>query len=75
MTTPSLIAGLLDLYEADFDVAWLQWAVELQTKQDALFRDEKNGGYFSTAAGANISAANEGRLRRRGTVTQFGRSA
>lgn len=43
-----LIQGLLDLYEADFDVAWLQWAVELQTKMDALFADEK-GGYFSTA--------------------------
>jgi uncharacterized protein YyaL (SSP411 family) len=33
----ALIAGLLDLYEADFDVAWLQWAIELQKKQDALF--------------------------------------
>jgi uncharacterized protein YyaL (SSP411 family) len=48
----ALIAGLLDLYEADFDVAWLQWAVELQKKQDALFLDAANGGYFSTAAGA-----------------------
>jgi uncharacterized protein YyaL (SSP411 family) len=43
-----LIQGLLDLYEADFDVAWLQWAVELQAKMDALFADPK-GGYFSTA--------------------------
>jgi uncharacterized protein YyaL (SSP411 family) len=25
-----LIAGLLDLYEADFDIAWLQWAAELR---------------------------------------------
>ena len=47
----SLIQGLLDLYEADFDVAWLQWAVELQTKQDALFGDPAHGGYFSAAAG------------------------
>ncbi len=45
-----LIAGLLDLYEADFDVAWLQWALELQARQDALFGDE-HGGYFSTADG------------------------
>ena len=48
----ALIAGLLDLYEADFDIAWLRWAVELQRKQDALFLDAKNGGYFSTAADA-----------------------
>ena len=45
-----LIAGLLDLYEADFDTGWLQWAVELQARQDALFADEA-GGYFSVAEG------------------------
>jgi len=45
-----LIHGLLDLYEADFDTAWLQWALELQKKQDELFWDEKNGGYFSAGA-------------------------
>ena len=43
----ALIQGLLDLYEADFDTAWLQWALELQTKQDALFGDPDHGGYFS----------------------------
>ena len=43
-----LIAGLLDLYEADFDTAWLKWAVELQAKMDELFADEA-GGYFSTS--------------------------
>ena len=48
----ALISGLLDLYEADFDIAWLQWAVELQKKQDALFLDAEHGGYFSTAADA-----------------------
>ena len=48
----ALIAGLLDLYEADFDIRWLQWAVDLQKKQDALFLDSANGGYFSTAADA-----------------------
>ena len=48
----ALIAGLVDLYEADFDIAWLQWAVDLQKKQDALFLDSANGGYFSTAADA-----------------------
>ncbi|MCI0622137.1 MAG: thioredoxin domain-containing protein [Acidobacteria bacterium] len=43
-----LIQGLLDLYEATFDVDWLTWAVRLQEKQDALFWDPKQGGYFST---------------------------
>ncbi len=42
-----LIQGLLDLYESDFDTAWLQWALELQKKQDALFADAEHGGYFS----------------------------
>lgn len=46
----SLIAGLLDLYEADFDVQWLQWAVELQAKMDAVFYDKEHGAYFQTPA-------------------------
>jgi len=46
-----LIQGLLDLYEADFDVRWLQWAEELQVQMNALFADPK-GGYFSTEEGA-----------------------
>jgi uncharacterized protein len=48
----TLIQGLLDLYEADFDVAWLQWAVELQARQDALFLDAEHGGYFSVTKDA-----------------------
>ncbi len=48
----ALIQGLIDLYEADFDIAWLKWALELQSKQDALYLDAENGGYFSTAADA-----------------------
>src|SRR5207247_11188420 len=36
------IQGLLDLYEASFDVEWLKFAVELQETQDRLFFDEKN---------------------------------
>jgi uncharacterized protein YyaL (SSP411 family) len=46
-----LIQGLLDLYEADFDVRWLRWAGELQIQMNALFADPK-GGYFSTEEGA-----------------------
>lgn len=43
----SLIHGLLDLYQADFDVKWLQWAAALQEEMDSLFLDKKNGGYYS----------------------------
>jgi uncharacterized protein YyaL (SSP411 family) len=43
-----LISGLLDLYEAGFDVHWLAWADSLQEKQDRLFGDEKDGGYFDS---------------------------
>ncbi len=46
-----LIQGLLDLYEADWDADWLKWALELQERQDQLFRDEASGGYFGSAAG------------------------
>lgn len=45
-----LIQGLLDLYEADYDVRWLQWAERLQERMDALFRDEQRGGYFNSRA-------------------------
>src|SRR5213079_2423393 len=44
-----VIQGLLDLYEALFDIEWLKFAVELQETQDRLFFDEKKGGYFSTS--------------------------
>jgi len=42
-----VIQGLLDLYEASFDVSWLQFAIALQETQDRLFLDEERGGYFS----------------------------
>jgi uncharacterized protein YyaL (SSP411 family) len=42
-----LIHGLLDLYEATFEVKWLQWAVALQSEMDTQFLDTKNGGYYS----------------------------
>jgi uncharacterized protein len=45
-----LISGLLDLYQAGFDVHWLQWAVSVQEKQNQLFGDEKAGGYFDTGS-------------------------
>jgi uncharacterized protein len=44
-----VVQGLLDLYEASFDIDWLKFAMQLQETQDRLFLDEKNGGYFSTS--------------------------
>jgi len=41
--------GLLDLYEASFDVGLLSWAMQLQETQDRLFWDPKQGGYFTTS--------------------------
>jgi uncharacterized protein YyaL (SSP411 family) len=44
-----LSQGLLDLYEASFDVRLLSWAVHLQQAQDRLFWDDKQRGYFTTS--------------------------
>jgi uncharacterized protein len=43
-----LIQGLLDLYEASFDVRWLDLATVLQERQNALFWDEKADTYYTT---------------------------
>jgi uncharacterized protein YyaL (SSP411 family) len=45
-----LISGLLDLYQAGFDVHWVKWAVALQEKQNQLFADADEGGYFDTSS-------------------------
>ncbi|MFT3828702.1 MAG: thioredoxin domain-containing protein [Opitutaceae bacterium] len=47
-----VIQGLLDLFGCTQESSWLTWALELQATQDTLFRDEANGGYFASAAGA-----------------------
>jgi len=43
-----LVFGLIELFQADPDPAWLQWAVALQRRLDEQFWDEKDGGWFST---------------------------
>jgi len=43
-----LIYGLLELFQADPDVRWLDWAQTLQHRQNELFWDETGGGWFST---------------------------
>ncbi len=44
-----MVAGLLDLYEATFEVRHFAKAVELQRMIDIHFPDETSGGYFTTA--------------------------
>jgi uncharacterized protein YyaL (SSP411 family) len=43
-----LIFGLLELFQSDPRAEWLEWAVALQHRQDELFWDDANGGWFST---------------------------
>jgi uncharacterized protein YyaL (SSP411 family) len=43
-----LIFGLLELFQADPDARWLAWSIDLQRRQDELFWDDANGGWFST---------------------------
>jgi len=43
-----LIFGLLELFQADADPMWLEWAIALQQRQDDLFWDDAAGGWFST---------------------------
>jgi len=43
-----LIFGLLELFQADADPIWLEWAIALQQRQDELFWDDAAGGWFST---------------------------
>jgi len=42
------IAGLLDLYETDFEVNWLRAALSLTEEVEVSFYDHEAGGYFST---------------------------
>jgi uncharacterized protein YyaL (SSP411 family) len=43
-----LVFGLLELFQADGDGDWFDWAATLQRVQDELFWDEIDGGWFST---------------------------
>ena len=45
------IGALLDLYEADFDERHMEMATTLADKMTALFSDQAEGAFFSTAAG------------------------
>ena len=43
-----VIWGLLELFQADGGPEWLEWALQLQTRQDELFWDAGAGGWFNT---------------------------
>ncbi len=43
-----VIYGLLELFQADGDLEWLAWAEQLQARQDELFWDGDEGGWYST---------------------------
>ena len=44
-----LIAGLLDIYEADFDPIWLEQAIMLDAIVQTQYEDTKTGGFFRTS--------------------------
>ena len=43
-----LAFGLLELFQADGDPAWLDWVLVLQRRLDDLFWDPVEGGWYST---------------------------
>ncbi len=43
--------GLVDLFEADFDPAWLRLAEQVAGTMRARFEDPEEGGFFSTGEG------------------------
>jgi len=44
-----LALGLVDLYEASFDIKWLESAVALTETQNRLFWDKQDGGFYDTS--------------------------
>ena len=44
-----VVWGLLELFQAGGDPAWLDWAKQLHATQSHLFRDAADGGWFSTS--------------------------
>jgi uncharacterized protein YyaL (SSP411 family) len=44
-----LVQGFLDLYESDFEIRWLELAVNLTETQNRLFWDEATTSFFATS--------------------------
>ena len=47
-----LVWGLIELYGATFDPAWLEQALSLNRQMLEVFRDEQGGGFFFTGSDA-----------------------
>jgi uncharacterized protein len=47
----ALMEGLVDLFEADFNPAWMRWAEALGEDLLLRYHDFADGGFFSTEAG------------------------
>jgi uncharacterized protein len=43
-----LVQGLIDLYEASFDIDWFSWALSLTEEMIRLFYDNERAGFFDT---------------------------
>ena len=54
-----VVAGLLDLYEATFELRWLGAAVRLQNVLGERFWDTGGGGFFLTSAGHEATLARQ----------------
>ncbi|MEM4201189.1 MAG: thioredoxin domain-containing protein [Nitrososphaerales archaeon] len=49
-----LIKALIDLYESDFSIEWIEWAYRLAEKAIELFEDKGEGGFYNTVEGNTI---------------------
>jgi uncharacterized protein len=47
----AMMEGLVDLFEADFNPAWMRWAEALGEGLLSRYHDPADGGFFSTEAG------------------------
>ncbi len=46
-----VIWGALELFQTTGEIEWFDWATRLQERQDELFWDDKDGGWFATTGG------------------------
>jgi uncharacterized protein len=67
-----LVQGFLDLFQSSYDVKWLELAITLQERQDALFWEESAGRYRT---GDTLPAVLHGLLSESDDVTPSGSSA
>ena len=68
-----MIAGLIDLYESDFEERWLREALELSSLLEESFLDRKQSGFFTTGEEheqliARLKDAHDGALPSAGAV-------